>query len=83
MTLAKLVIKSVIAKFLDNSLYCAAKQDYHNDFVKIISLKRHKYVFALQKCLFYRVKVYIESEIGKNAAIALSINDLKGLLEAA
>ena len=52
MTLAKLVIKSVIAKFLDNSLYCAAKQDYYNDFVKIISLERHKYVFALQKCLF-------------------------------
>lgn len=52
MTLAKLVIKSVIAKFLDNSLYCTAKQDYHNDFVKIISLERHKYVFALQKCLF-------------------------------
>ena len=48
MTLAKLVIKSVIAKFLDNSLYCTAKQDYHNDFVKIISLKRHKYVFASQ-----------------------------------
>lgn len=52
MTLAKLVIKSVIAKFLDNSLYCTAKQDYHKGFVKIILLERHKYVFALQKCLF-------------------------------
>lgn len=52
MTLAKLVIKSVIAKFLDNSLYGIDKHDYYDGFVKIISLKRHKYVFALQKCLF-------------------------------
>ena len=32
---------------------------------------------------FYTLKVHIKSEIWKNAVIALSIKDLKGLLEVA
>ena len=68
--------------FISGLCFCGALSSCFHSLIAAL-LGCHSSPFGLQKQPFYHVKVYIESEIGKNAAIALSINDLKGLLEAA